>query len=111
LVDWIDDDGGGSGHNQVPGNNESGPSSNTGGGRQLHSRGLIPSSSAPGKVWIPMDPFTDSAAFQALKESFAKQSIGKQRLWREQLGRVMPMRMLRSGANSIALMHNYSFAS
>ena len=42
-------------------------------GNTLHSRDLAPSSSSPGKVFIPTNPFTDSAALQALKESFVKQ--------------------------------------
>ena len=47
-VDWIDG-GGGNGQDPSPGDNESGPSRNTG-GHQLRSRGPLPSSSAPEKV-------------------------------------------------------------
>ena len=89
--DWIDDDdgdnsnggrhggssgrgrghggslGGGNGHNHGPGKNE------TGSGCHLHSHGSVPGSSASGKVFIPMNPFTDPTALQALKESFAEQ--------------------------------------
>ena len=58
-VDWIGDGRVGRGRGD-------------GSGRRLRSRGLVPGSSASGKVFIPMNPFTDPTALQTLKESFAE---------------------------------------
>jgi len=45
----------------------------TSGGCLLRSRiSPVPGSSAPGRVFIPKNPFTNPAALQALKKSFAK---------------------------------------
>ena len=62
--------GGGSGHNQGPGNKESCPGGNTSGGRQRRSHPVL-SSSAPGKMFIPTNPFANPSALQVLKEFFA----------------------------------------
>ena len=72
-VDWLtidDDDDDDSDGGQVGrgrgGNNETS-------GRLHHSRGLVPGSSASGKVFIPSNPFTNPASLKALKKSFAEQ--------------------------------------
>ena len=82
-VHWLrrdgdgDDGGGGRGergrggndHNKGPGKNERRPSGDTGG----EGGGPVPGSSSSGQVFIPTNPFTNPAALQTLKESFAKQ--------------------------------------
>ena len=65
------------GRNQGRGNRkESGPSGDPD-VRHLRSRGPVTSSSAPGKMFTPTNPFADLDTLQALKDSFAEQPTWK----------------------------------
>ena len=76
---WINP-GGGNGHGQGRGSSgDSGPSVDIG-GRHLRSTvrtRAVPGSSESGDVFIPINPFTNPATRQALKDSFAEQPTWK----------------------------------